>query len=94
MQLNDFDNYAIRGLGVNGFTLDSSVINASAKNDTSAAVDEGGVSLRCPGRNDRLDRHGKRHQHHDRRWLRGTLFSVFNSSGTLTLSNGQYFRQR
>ena len=45
MQLNDFDNYAIRGLGVNGFTLDSSVINASAKNGTSAAVDEGSISF-------------------------------------------------
>jgi len=44
MQLNDFDNFAIRGSGVNGFTLADTVINAldgSPLNGT--AQGEGGV---------------------------------------------------
>lgn len=44
MQLNDFDNYAIRGLGVSGFTLDNSVIKANTgTNGTNVGVDEGSV---------------------------------------------------
>jgi hypothetical protein len=41
MQLNDFDNYAIRGLGVDGMTLSSSVVNGT--NGSSTALDEGAV---------------------------------------------------
>jgi hypothetical protein len=43
MQLNDFDNFAIRGTGVTNFTLDNSTINGS--NGNSAAFDEGSVSF-------------------------------------------------
>ncbi len=35
MQLNDFDNYAIRGADVNGFTLQTSVINGTNGNNSS-----------------------------------------------------------
>ncbi|MFN2577805.1 MAG: choice-of-anchor Q domain-containing protein [Pyrinomonadaceae bacterium] len=47
MQLNDFDNFAIRGLSVNGFTISDSVINGtngtfqgSPNNDGSVRFDE------------------------------------------------------
>jgi hypothetical protein len=45
MQLNDFQNFAIRGFDVAGFTLANSVVNASgaAKNGTDAATDEGSI---------------------------------------------------
>jgi large repetitive protein len=43
MQLNDFSNYAIRGLGVVGFELRDSVISGS--NGSSDALDEGSVSF-------------------------------------------------
>jgi Ca2+-binding RTX toxin-like protein len=49
MQLNDFDNFGIRGLQVNGFSLTNSVVNSTAsgvsKNGTSNAVDEGSISF-------------------------------------------------
>jgi hypothetical protein len=41
MQLNDFQNFAIRGLSVNGFTLDHS--NISGANGNNVGVDEGAV---------------------------------------------------
>ncbi|HRQ64617.1 MAG TPA: Ig-like domain-containing protein [Xanthomonadaceae bacterium] len=41
MQLNDFSNYAIRGINVVGFTLTNSVVSGS--NGNSAADDEGSV---------------------------------------------------
>ena len=34
MQLNDFQNFAIRGFGVNNFTLDHSVVNGTNGNNT------------------------------------------------------------
>ncbi len=43
MQLNDHDNFAIRGVTVTGFTLASSVIDGA--NGTSNAADEGSVSF-------------------------------------------------
>ena len=43
MQLNDFQNFAIRGTGVTGFSLLNSVINGT--NGTSMAADEGSVSF-------------------------------------------------
>jgi large repetitive protein len=43
MQLNDFDNFAIRGTGVSGFTLSNSTINGS--NGTSTAADEASVAF-------------------------------------------------
>jgi hypothetical protein len=43
MQLNDHQNFAIRGVNVTGFTLADSVINGS--NGTSTAADEGCVSF-------------------------------------------------
>ncbi len=43
MQLNDFQNFAIRGTNVNGFTLANCVINGSNGNNDSA--DEGSISL-------------------------------------------------
>jgi hypothetical protein len=43
MQLNDFQNFAIRGFSVNGFTLDHSVINGT--NGTSATENEGCISF-------------------------------------------------
>jgi len=95
MQLNDFDNYAIRGLGVSGFTLSNSVINASAKNGTSAGVDEGSVSFGVRAGTTGLGTTGL-----GTTGLTGTAsvtnttiedgfedtFSVFNSDGTLTLT--------
>jgi hypothetical protein len=48
MQLNNFDNYAIRGLNVNGFSLANSVVDAGAAtntNGTSAGLDEGSISF-------------------------------------------------
>ena len=84
MQLNDFDNYAIRGLGVNGFTLDSSVINASAKNGTSAAVDEGSISFGVRAGTTGLTGTASVTNTTIEDGFEDT-FSVFNSSGTLTL---------
>ena len=43
MQLNDFQNFAIRGTSVNGFTLSDSTINGS--NGTSTALDEASVAI-------------------------------------------------
>jgi hypothetical protein len=43
MQLNDFDNFAIRGTMVTGFALNHSVINGV--NGNSAAFDEGAISF-------------------------------------------------
>jgi len=43
MQLNDFDNFAIRGTDITNFALDNSTINGS--NGNSAASDEGSVSF-------------------------------------------------
>ncbi len=43
LQLNDFQNFAIRGLTVSGFTLANSVINGV--NGNGAAADEGSVSF-------------------------------------------------
>jgi uncharacterized repeat protein (TIGR01451 family) len=43
VQLNDFDNFAIRGTSVTNFVLANSVINGA--NGTSAAADEGSVSF-------------------------------------------------
>ncbi|HEX8626499.1 MAG TPA: SdrD B-like domain-containing protein, partial [Allosphingosinicella sp.] len=49
MQLNDFTNFGIRGLDVNGFAMSNSVIqsniSAVSKNGTSNALDEGSVSF-------------------------------------------------
>jgi len=41
MQLNDFENFAIRGTDVTNFALDNSIINGS--NGNSAAFDEGSI---------------------------------------------------
>jgi Bacterial Ig domain/Cadherin-like domain len=43
MQLNDFDNFAIRGFSVNGFTMSNTVINGT--NGNSATQNEGSVSF-------------------------------------------------
>ncbi|HEX6371294.1 MAG TPA: Ig-like domain-containing protein [Longimicrobium sp.] len=43
MQLNDFANFAVRGVNVAGFSLGNSVV--SGTNGTSAAVDEGSISF-------------------------------------------------
>ena len=41
MQLNDFDNFAIRGTAVNNLTMDN--VDVSGTNGTNAAIDEGSV---------------------------------------------------
>jgi hypothetical protein len=43
MQINDASNFAIRGVGVQNFTLASSVVNGA--NGTSAGLDEGSISF-------------------------------------------------
>ena len=86
MQLNDFDNYAIRGLVVNGFALNNSIVNAATgTNGTSVAVDEGSVSFGV--------RNGTNGLIGTASVTNTTLedgvedtFSVFNTSGTLTLT--------
>ena len=45
MQLNDFQNFAIRGLGVTGFTLSNSVINGTNGNNAAGGFNEGSVSF-------------------------------------------------
>jgi hypothetical protein len=45
LQLNDFQNFAIRGIGVVGFTLSNSVINGTNGNNASAPFNEGSVSF-------------------------------------------------
>ena len=45
MQLNDFQNFAIRGTGVSGFTLSNSVINGTNGNNAAAPFNEGSVSF-------------------------------------------------
>jgi len=45
MQLNDFQNFAIRGTSVSGFTLSNSVINGTNGNNASAPFNEGSVSF-------------------------------------------------
>ena len=86
MQLNDFDNYAIRGLLVNGLVLSNSVINAATgMNGTSVAVDEGSVSFGV--------RNGTNGLTGTASVVNTTIedgvedsFSVFNTAGTLTLT--------
>ncbi|MEO7254600.1 MAG: Ig-like domain-containing protein [Casimicrobium sp.] len=43
MQLNDFQNFAIRGFSVDGFVFDNSVVNGT--NGTSAVENEGSISF-------------------------------------------------
>ena len=43
MQLNDFPNFAIRGIGVSGFSLTNSVVNGV--NGTNAAIDEATIAF-------------------------------------------------
>ncbi|MFN7985947.1 MAG: Ig-like domain-containing protein [Thermoanaerobaculia bacterium] len=45
MQLNDFQNFAIRGIGVTGFTLSNSVINGTNGNNGAGGFNEGSVSF-------------------------------------------------
>ncbi|RUY16646.1 hypothetical protein EN991_10630, partial [Mesorhizobium sp. M7A.F.Ca.US.005.03.2.1] len=94
LQLNDFDNFGIRGFEVNGFALTNSVVNAtSGTNGTSAAADEGSISFRAADA-----------AHNG---LTGTVaitnsvianglednFNVFNNSGTLNITvSGSTFR--
>jgi uncharacterized repeat protein (TIGR01451 family) len=44
MQLNDFDNFAIRGTSVSGFTLSNSVINSAGGSSWNGTNDAGGVN--------------------------------------------------
>jgi VCBS repeat-containing protein len=50
MQLNDFQNFAIYGVGVDGFTLANSNVQATgaAKNGTSDALNEGSITFGSP----------------------------------------------
>ncbi len=43
MQLNDFPNFAIRGIGVSGFSLTNSVVNGA--NGTNGAIDEATIAF-------------------------------------------------
>jgi hypothetical protein len=43
MQLNDFQNFAIRGIGVTGFTLANSIVNGA--NGSNGAIDEATVAF-------------------------------------------------
>jgi VCBS repeat-containing protein len=45
LQLNDFQNFAIRGTSVSGFTLSNSVINGTNGNNASGPFNEGSVSF-------------------------------------------------
>src|SRR6185436_9511999 len=45
MQLNDFQNFAIRGVNVAGFTLDNTTINGTNGTNASAPFNEGSVSF-------------------------------------------------
>jgi large repetitive protein len=87
MRLNDFDNYAIRGLNVNGFTLNGSVTNAigAGKNGTSAASDEGSVSFGVRAGTTGLTGTASVTNTTIEDGLEDT-FSVFNASGSLTLT--------
>lgn len=89
MQLNDFQNFAIYGRGVDGFTLANSNVQASgaAKNGTSDALNEGSITFGAPSPS-------------AVNGLIGTAsitnciiekgfednFNIYNSSGSLTLS--------
>ena len=44
MQLNDFDNFAIRGTNVNGFTLANSVVSSAGGNSWNGTNDNGGFN--------------------------------------------------
>jgi VCBS repeat-containing protein len=94
MQLNNFQNFGIRGFDVNGFTLANSVVNAtSGTNGNNAASDEGSISFRAADS-----------AHNG---LIGTVnitnstianglednFNVFNNSGSLNITvSGSTFR--
>jgi VCBS repeat-containing protein len=89
MQLNDFGNYAIRGTNVDGFILNSSVINATGagKNGTSAAIDEGSVifGTRIPPFVNGLTGTASITNTTIEDGFEDTL-GVYNASGTLTLT--------
>jgi hypothetical protein len=89
MQLQDFQNYAIRGLLVSGFTMTNSNVTVSsfASNGTSAAVDEGSVSFgtRAPGGTTGLTGTASITNTTIRKGFEDSL-SIFNSSGSLNLT--------
>ncbi|HEX7183643.1 MAG TPA: hypothetical protein VF756_17540, partial [Thermoanaerobaculia bacterium] len=89
MLLRDFQNYAIRGIAVSGFTLANSTVEVAAygSNGTSAAADEGSISFgsRAPSSLAGLTGIASITNSTIRRGFEDSL-SVFNWSGTLDLT--------
>ncbi|MEA3043358.1 MAG: hypothetical protein QOH47_1196 [Sphingomonadales bacterium] len=86
MNLHDFDNFGVRGLNVNGFIFNNSIVNAlTGTNGTSAALDEGSIIFGVAAGTNGLTGTAS---------LTGTTiedgfednFGIYNSSGTLTLT--------
>jgi hypothetical protein len=89
MLLRDFQNYAIRGIAVSGFTLANSTVEVAAysSNGTSAASDEGSISFgsRAPSSQTGLTGTASITNSTIRRGFEDSI-SVFNWSGVLDLT--------